>query len=106
MNCQTQELRRYADQMITLAKKNDLAAKRRAIGEMMIRFNSLTDKEERAVRQGDTSVYNDDRQVINKLFTVLGPRFNNRQGGYTRIVRNRRRIGDNAQTCIIEYLAD
>ncbi len=100
------ELRRHADKMITLAKKNNLAARRQAIGEMMIRFNALSDKEERAARQGDTSVYNDDRQVINKLFTELGPRFVNRQGGYTRIVRNKRRVGDNAQTCIIEYLAD
>jgi len=97
-------LRRYADRMITLAKKNTLASRREAIGEMMIRFNSLTDKQERAVRNGDTSSYNTDRQVLNKLFTELGPRFANRQGGYTRIIRNDRRIGDNAQTCIIEYL--
>jgi large subunit ribosomal protein L17 len=97
-------LRRYADKMITLAKKNTLSSRRQAIGEMMIRFNSLSDKEERAARQGDTSSYNDDRQVINKLFTVLGPRFASRQGGYTRVVRNTRRLGDNAQTCIIEYL--
>ncbi len=97
-------LRRYADKMITLAKKNTLSSRRQAIGEMMITFNSLSDKEERAARQGDISSYNDDRQVINKLFTVLGPRFASRQGGYTRVVRHKRRIGDNAQTCIIEYL--
>ena len=97
-------LRRYADRMITLAKKNTLASRREAIGEMMIRFNSLTDKQERAVRGGDTSSFNEDRQVINKLFVELGPRFANRQGGYTRIIRNDKRIGDNAQTCFIEYL--
>lgn len=97
-------LRRYADRMITLAKKNTLASRREAIGEMMIRFNSLSDKQERAVRGGDTSSFNEDRQVINKLFAELGPRFANRQGGYTRIIRNDRRIGDNAQTCFIEYL--
>jgi len=97
-------LRRYADKMITLAKKNTLASRRQAIGEMMIRFNSLTDKEERAARQGDTSSYNDDRHVIGKLFTVLGPRFTSRQGGYTRIVKGNKRIGDNAQKCFIEYL--
>ena len=74
-------LRRYADKMITLAKKNTLASRRQAIGEMMIRFNALSDKEERAVRQGDTSSYNGDRTVISKLFTVLGPRFSTRQGG-------------------------
>src|SRR5271155_3757951 len=57
-------LRRYADRMITLGKQNDLPARRRAIAQMMVRFNSLTDKEERAVRNGDKSSYNDDRVVI------------------------------------------
>lgn len=98
-------LRRYADQMITLAKKNTLATRRRAVAEMMIRFNSLTDKEARAARAGDISAYNDDRLVIDKLFGELGPRFADRNGGYTRILKNRRRIGDNAQTCFIEYLS-
>lgn len=98
-------LRRYADRLITLAKKNTLATRRRAISELMIRFNPLTDKEERAARSGDKSAYNTDRKVIEKLFGELGARFATRSGGYTRIIKNRRRIGDNAQTCIIEYLA-
>lgn len=99
-------LRRHADRMVTLAKKNTLAARREAIKEMMIRFNPLTDKEERAARNGDTSSYNTDRTVIDKLFTTIGPRFSERKGGYTRIIKNRRRVGDNAQTCIIEYLSE
>lgn len=99
-------LRRYADRMITLAKKNTLAARRQAIGQLMIRFNSLTDKEERAAREGDFSAYNTDRRVIDKLFATLGVRFASRNGGYTRIIKSRRRVGDNAQSCIIEYLAD
>jgi len=99
-------LRRYADRMITLAKKNTLAARRQAISQMMIRFNTLSDKDERAARGGDTFSYNDDRIVIDKLFTTLGTRFTSRDGGYTRIVKSRRRIGDNAQTCIIEYLSE
>jgi large subunit ribosomal protein L17 len=99
-------LRRHADRMITLAKKNTLASRRRAISEMMVRFNTLTTKEARAVRSGDTKAYNTDRQVIDKLFGELGPRFASRAGGYTRIIKNRRRIGDNAQTCFIEYLAE
>lgn len=99
------EVRRFADKMITLAKKNDLASKRRAIAELMIRYNSLTPKEARAVKNNDTSSFNVDRQIIDKLFTVLAPRFVNRQGGYTRIVRlPEKRIGDNTQTCFIEYL--
>ncbi len=99
-------LRRYADQMITLAKKNTLAARREAIADLMIRFNTLTPKEQRAAKEGNTSAYNDDRFVIAKLFDELGTRFVNRNGGYTRIVKQGYRVGDNAQTCIIEYLAD
>lgn len=99
-------LRRYADRMITLAKKNTLATRRQAISQMMIRFNSLTDKEERAARGGDKSAYNTDRRVIEKLFSQLGTRFASRNGGYTRIIKSRRRIGDNAQTCVIEYLSE
>jgi large subunit ribosomal protein L17 len=98
-------LRRYADRMITLAKKNTLAARRQAIAELMIRYNKLTPKEQRAAKEGNTYAYNDDRLVIAKLFE-LGNRFAQRQGGYTRIIKQGHRVGDNAQTCIIEYLAD
>lgn len=97
-------LRRYADRMVTLAKKNTLASRRRAISNMMIRYNQLTPKEMRAAKKGDTSAYNDDRLVMSKLFEDLGPRFQERQGGYTRLVRTQRRVGDNGQKCIIEYL--
>jgi len=98
-------LRRYADQMITLAKKNTLASRRQAIGEMMIRYNTLSDKEKRAARNGDFAAYNDDRFVIDKLFSDLGVRFADRAGGYTRIIKLGHRVGDNAETCTIEYLA-
>lgn len=98
------ELRRYADKMITLAKKNDLHAKRRAIALLMIRFNHLTAKDCRLAREGNNKRYNVDRLVIGKLFDDLGERFKAREGGYTRIVRTNRRCGDNAEKCIIEYL--
>jgi large subunit ribosomal protein L17 len=99
------ELRRFADQLITLAKKNTLASRREAIARMMIQFNSLTPKEARDAKNGDTSAYNTDRKVIDKLFTVLGPRFFERKGGYTRIVRFQTpRVGDNTQTCMLQFL--
>ena len=100
------ELRRHADGLITLAKENSLHSRRRAIADLMICYNSLTPKEARAVKAGDHSAYNTDRTIIGKLFGELGPRFANRQGGYTRITKGAYRQGDNAQTCIIEYLAD
>jgi large subunit ribosomal protein L17 len=99
------ELRRFADQMVTMAKENTLASRRRVIGELMVRFNPLTPKERRAAKEGNTSSYNIDRQVVEKLFGVLGPRFSERNGGYTRITRiGTARVGDAADSCIIEYL--
>ena len=97
-------LKREADKIITLAKENTLHSRRRAIAELQIRYNSLTPKEARLAKAGDTSAYNTDRQVIDHLFSVLGPRFETRNGGYTRILRLGRRPGDNATTCLIEYL--
>jgi large subunit ribosomal protein L17 len=97
-------LKRYADKMVTLAKDASLASRRRAIAKLMIRYNSLTPKEERQAKNGDLSVYNNDRTVIQKLFENLGPRFKERQGGYTRIIRMGNRSGDGAQLCLIEYL--
>lgn len=97
-------LKRYADKMVTLAKENTLATRRRAIAELMIRYNPLTPKEARAAKAGDKSSYNGDRIVVEKLFSEIGPRFTNRNGGYTRIVKTSRRLGDNAPSCIIEYL--
>lgn len=99
------QLRRYADKIITLAKKNTLATRRQAQAALMIRYNTLTPKEARAAKQGDYSSYNIDRRVVEKLFVELGPRFLTRQGGYTRIVRlPYRQVGDNTQKCILEYL--
>jgi large subunit ribosomal protein L17 len=100
------EVRRYADKMITLAKKNTLAARRLAIARLMIRFNTLTPKEQRAAKSGDTSSYNDDRKVIEQLFTTLQERFLSRAGGYTRIIRlGQLRVGDNAERCILEFVS-
>lgn len=97
-------LKREADKIITLAKENTLHSRRRAIAELQVRFNALTPKEARRAKDGNKSAYNGDRQVIDQLFNVLGPRFETRNGGYTRILRLGRRQGDNAMTCLIEYL--
>ena len=99
------ELRRHADKMVTLAKKNTLASRRKAIAELMVSYNALTPKQARAAKAGNTAAYNGDRSVINKLFQ-LGERFASRNGGYTRILQKDNRVGDNAPTCYIEYLAD
>ncbi len=74
------EIKRFADQFITLAKKGTSHARRLA---------------HRDVR---------DVEVLNKLFDTLGPRFKDRPGGYTRIVRVGRRAGDAAEMAMIELV--
>jgi len=100
------ELRRHADRMVTLAKKNTLASRRKAIADLMISYNTLTSKEVRAIKSGKgTDAYNSDRIVVGKLFGDLSERFKERSGGYTRIIRSEPRVGDNAPSCIIEFLS-
>ena len=72
------ELRRVVEPMITLAKEPTVANKRLA-------FNRLRD-----------------REMVVKLFDVLGPRFANRNGGYTRILKMGFRVGDNAPMAYME----
>ncbi|NRA90433.1 MAG: 50S ribosomal protein L17 [Simkaniaceae bacterium] len=98
------ELRRHADRLITLAKKNTLASRRAAIAKMMITFNALSSKERREVKGGNTSSYNTDRKVMGKLFDELSARFASRDGGYTRIIRKENRQGDSSPLCFIEYV--
>lgn len=100
------ELRRHAERLITIAKKQTIAARRQAIAKMMIQYNTLSTKEQRAAKEGRTFAYNDDRKAINKLFEELAARYTTRNGGYTRIIKHRRRVGDNAPLCFIEYLAE
>ena len=74
------ELRRVIEPMITLAKKPTLANKRLA-------FDRLRD-----------------RDIVGKLFNELGPRFANRPGGYTRILKMGFRVGDNAPMALVELV--
>ncbi|HSX03098.1 MAG TPA: 50S ribosomal protein L17 [Rhabdochlamydiaceae bacterium] len=100
------ELRMHADRMITMAKDNTLASKRRAIAKLMVSYNRLTPKEARAAKAGDTSAYNADRKLVDKLFNELSKRFATRNGGFTRIVKKHYRVGDNSLSCFIEFLPE
>ncbi len=101
------ELRRHADRLITLAKKNTLGSRRKAIADLMISFNVLTPKETRvAKKEPKKAAHNIDRKIVQKLFGDLSSRFATRNGGFTRIIKKSYRIGDNAPTCFIEYLPE
>ena len=73
-------VRSEVDKMITLAKDGSLAARRQALG------------------------YIYDKELVSELFKAVGDRYGNRKGGYTRIIRTKRRRGDNAEMAIIELV--
>jgi large subunit ribosomal protein L17 len=74
------DLRPVVEKLVTLAKKGGLAARRQAIAEMR------------------------DVAMAKKLFEVLGPRYKDRKGGYTRIMKAGFRYGDSAAMAVIEFV--
>jgi large subunit ribosomal protein L17 len=86
------ELRWYAERMVTLAKRGDLNSRRH-----MVKLLGSS--------QTNTPGENRVRNAMEKVYTVLAPRFKTRPGGYTRIIRLAdRRAGDNAEMCVMQYL--
>src|SRR5690349_19124315 len=73
------ELRRIADWMVTLGKQGDLAARRRAFAFMQ------------------------SHDAVKKLFDEIAPRFKERNGGYTRVIKFGNRRGDAAMLSVIEF---
>lgn len=78
------ELRRVAEPLITLAKNDNVANRRLAFSRLG--NNRAADK------------------IVGKLFTELGPRYKERQGGYTRILKCGFRAGDNAPMAFVELV--
>ena len=74
------DLRPVVEKLVSLAKKGGLAARRQAIAEMR------------------------DVDQVKKLFEVLGPRYKDRNGGYTRIMKAGFRHGDSAAIAVIEFV--
>ncbi|MCA1796102.1 MAG: 50S ribosomal protein L17 [Geobacteraceae bacterium] len=79
-DARAKELRKLAEKMITLGKKGDLHARRQALSVIQ------------------------DKKVVAKLFDRLAPRYAERNGGYTRIMKVGNRAGDNAPVSIIEFV--
>jgi len=89
------EIRPFAEKLITLARKGTLAARRRAIA-LLGNPDVITYEDGKAVKQGT---------IIGKLFSELGPRYLNRPGGYTRIIRlSLHRLGDNSQKVLLQLV--
>jgi large subunit ribosomal protein L17 len=81
-DAKAKELRSIAEKMITFGKKGDLHAMRLAAS------------------------YIRDKKVVTKLFTTIAPRYKERNGGYTRIVKLGIRAGDNAPMSLIELVEE
>jgi large subunit ribosomal protein L17 len=73
-------IRKTVDKMVTLAKDGSLSARRAALG------------------------YVYDKSLVHSLFAEAKERYGDRNGGYTRVVRTKRRRGDNAEMAIIEMM--
>jgi len=74
------DLRPVIEKLVTLGKRGGLHARRQAIAELR------------------------DVAMVRKLFDVLGPRYKERHGGYTRVVKAGFRYGDNAPVAVIEFV--
>jgi large subunit ribosomal protein L17 len=79
-DAKAKELRRWADRMVTLAKRGDLHARRQALAVMR------------------------DKTVVHKLFEEAADRFGDRVGGYTNVVKIGRRRGDAAPVSLVELI--
>jgi large subunit ribosomal protein L17 len=88
------EVRKTADQMITLAKRGDLASRRKAAAFVR---NVVADVKE----DGDDIRV---QSALQNLFEELAPKFAERNGGYTRILKTMPRRGDGAKMVILEFV--
>jgi large subunit ribosomal protein L17 len=91
------EVKPFAEKLITLAKKGTLAARRQVIA-MLGNRDIVGDEDGKVVKKGT---------VVGKLFSELGPRYLDRPGGYTRIVRlPMKRLGDNGQLVLLQLVGE
>ncbi|EJE99608.1 50S ribosomal protein L17 [Liquorilactobacillus mali] len=93
-DARAKEVRKSAEKMISLGKKGDLASRRRAAAFLM---NVVADVKE----DGDNVVV---QSALQKLFSDLAPRFEERNGGYTRILKMDERRGDAAKMVVLELV--
>jgi large subunit ribosomal protein L17 len=91
------ELRPFVEKLITMARKNTLAARRHVVS--LLRDRAMVDKED-PDQLAELS-------VVQKLFSEIAPRYANRPGGYTRIIHIAdRRIGDAGRQCVLQLVEE
>ncbi|GAB2480499.1 50S ribosomal protein L17 [Alkalibacterium psychrotolerans] len=88
------ETSKLADKMITLGKRGDLHARRQAAAFVRNELATVSETEDEIVVQ----------TVLQKLFDDLAPRFADRKGGYTRVLKTEPRRGDGAPMAVLEFV--
>ena len=96
----------FAEKLITLAKKGDLAARRRvlkALGDPIM----VTHDDDPNVDRNRYGEITKGPRLVKKLFDEIGPRYADRNGGYTRVVRlGKHRIGDGGDLCVLQLVGN
>jgi len=96
-------VRSFAERLITIAKKGDLNARRRVIALLQDRF--IVDEEETDVKRNKSFKVVKAPRLVRKLFEEIAPKYMDRPGGYTRIVRlPQRRLGDGSPLVYLELI--
>jgi len=89
------EVKSFVEKLITLGKKGTLSARRRAIALLGNR-DIIDYEDDKPVKKGT---------IVGKLFSDIGPRYLDRAGGYTRIIRlSLRRLGDNGELALLQLV--
>jgi large subunit ribosomal protein L17 len=95
------EVQPFVEKLITLARRNDLHARRQVIAHLNDR--RLTDEDQEFI----LNEKGNERTVVQKLFDDIAPRFGDRKGGYTRIIKLPEfRIGDGGDLVLLQLLGD
>jgi large subunit ribosomal protein L17 len=95
------EVRAFAEKLITLARRNDLTSRRRVI--QLMNDRRLVDEEQEFILNDKGRA----RTVVHKLFDDVAPKFADRQGGYTRIIKlSDYRIGDGGSLVLLQLLTE
>ncbi|RMH30156.1 MAG: 50S ribosomal protein L17 [Planctomycetota bacterium] len=94
----------FAERLITLAKRGDLHARRLAAARLNDRIMA---SDEDALERNRYGEIRKGPKLIKHLFEEIGPRFKDRPGGYTRIVKlDKRRLGDGGALCVLQLVGD
>lgn len=93
------EVKAFAERLITLARRGDLNSRRRVIA--LLRDRRLVDENQDFIEEGPT------RTVVQRLFNEVAPKFADRPGGYTRIIKlSDFRIGDGGNWVLLQLLTN